>query len=111
MGWNIKVCLSKIVFGVFHFPIHRSGELFFNLACPGSKSWHKNFFSCKFTNFTRASCHFFFKKWAIYNKTITLNLEHTFFLWETIIHNNVSESFLFVDHCQLNLIETKNIPD
>ena len=53
----------------------------------------------------------FLKKWAIYNKTITLNLEHTFFLWETFIYNDVSEPFFFVERCQLNLIETKNIPD
>ena len=72
----------------------------------------KTFFSLKFKNFTRVSCHVFFKKkWAIYNKTITLNLEHTFFLRETFIYNDVSELFFFVERRQLNLIETKNIPD
>ena len=47
----------------------------------------------------------------MYNKTVTLNLEHTFILRETFIHNDLSESFFFVEHRQVNLIETKNIPD
>ena len=35
----------------------------------------------------------FLKKWAIYNKTITLNLEHTFFLREPFIYNDFSDHF------------------
>ena len=47
----------------------------------------------------------------MYNKTITLDLEHTYFLWETFIYNDVSKPFFFVECRQLNLIDTKNIPD
>ena len=93
------------------FPIHQPGE-FFLISPAWEANFGENFFSLESTNFTRASCHFFFFFLiAIYNKTITLNLEHTFFLWETFIYNDVSDSFFFVERCQLNLIKTKNILD
>ena len=85
---------------------------FFNLAHPGRKFWGKKiFFLSSLQTLLGLPVTSFLKKWAIYNKTITLNLEHTFFLRETFIYNNVSESFFFVERRQLNLIETKNIPD
>ena len=81
---------------------------FFNLAHPGSKFWRFFFISSLQTSLGLPVTSFS-KKRAIYNKTITLTLEHTFFLPETFIYNSISRSFFFVECCQLNLVETKNI--
>ena len=59
--WRLKIGGVRPLWKKPLFPIHRLGEFFFfNLTHPGSKFWRKSFFSLKFTNFTRASCHFFF---------------------------------------------------
>ena len=92
------------------FPIHWLSEFFLIL-----RTREANFGDFFFISSLQTSLGLpvtsFLKKWAIYNKTITLNLEHTFFLRETFIYNYVSESFFFVERRQLNLIKTKNIPD
>ena len=82
-----------------------------NLAHPGIKFWKKKLFLSSLQISLGLPITSFFKNWAIYNKRITLNLEHTFFLRETLIYNYVAKSFFFVERRQLNLIETKNIPD
>ena len=68
-------------------------NLFFNLARPGSKFCRERFFPSSLRTSIGVPATSFIKKWAIYNKKITLNLEHTFFLREIFIYNDVSDHF------------------
>ena len=75
----LKISAIRPTWKVPLFPIHRPGEFFFNLTRPGSKFWGKTFLSLKFFLSLSLPVTSFLRKWAIYNKTTTLNLEHTFF--------------------------------
>ena len=108
-------CPSKILLLVWCekylcFPTHQPGVLIFNLTHLGSKFWRKNFFLSSLQTSLELHVTSFLKKWPLYNKTITLNLEHTFFLQETSIYNNISNHFSLLDAINWTLSKLKIFP-
>ena len=69
--------------------------IFFKSRLPGKQILgKKRFFLSSLQTSLGLPVTSFLKKWAIYNKTITLNLEHTFFLRETYLQRRLLIIFL-----------------
>ena len=75
--------------------------MFFLIVRLGKNLGEKTFFLSSLQTSIGLPVTSFFKKWAVDSKTITLTLEHTFFLRESLIYNYVSESFFFVERHQI----------
>ena len=105
----VPILMLRPMWKIPLFPIHRPGKFFSKSRPPEKQILMKKLFLSSLQSSLGLPVTSFFKIWTMYIKTITLNLEHTFFWRETFIHNDVSESFFLVERHQLNLIETKNI--
>ena len=89
---NLYLLVIRPTWKIQLFLIHRQGEFFFLILPTREANFgEKTFFFSNLQTSLGLPVTSFLKKWAIYNKTIILNLEHTFFLWGTFIFNDVSD--------------------